>query len=141
MSQLRVFGLVILTLFTLVAVAAKMARLSFDNGRKSGCRAIAPHGQLVMAGQAVVSAVASAVRSGESIYASNCQGCHSSGVAGAPKAGGIAAWADRLTMGIGDIMLMLSMVLVVCLRRVCVWIVVFMKLSLRLIICLKIASS
>ena len=30
----------------------------------------------------------------------NCQACHNYGVAGAPKTGDVAAWADRLTKGI-----------------------------------------
>lgn len=101
MSQLRVFGLVIFTLFTMVACSGQdgSAELT-DNQKNLVAERIAPHGSLVMAGQAVVSAVAAAVRTGESIYSSNCQGCHDYGVAGAPKMGDIAAWADRLTKGI-----------------------------------------
>jgi len=102
MSQLRVFGLVILTLFTLVACSGQDGSVELtDNQKNLVAERIAPHGQLVMAGQAVVSAVASAVaRSAESIYTTNCQGCHSVGVADAPKTGDVAAWADRLTKGI-----------------------------------------
>ena len=102
MSQLRVFGLVILTLFTMVACSGQDGSVELtDNQKNLVAERIAPHGQLVMAGQAAVSAVASAVaRSAESIYTTNCQGCHSVGFAGAPKTGDVAAWADRLTKGI-----------------------------------------
>jgi len=41
----------------------------------------------------------SAVRSGESIYKSNCMACHDTGAAGAPKLGDKAAWAPRLSQG------------------------------------------
>lgn len=62
---------------------------------------IAPEGHVSMAGQvAAVSAGASAARSGSDIYASNCVACHSSGVAGAPILGDVAAWADRLSKGV-----------------------------------------
>ena len=33
-------------------------------------------------------------------YNQYCIACHASGVAGAPKTGDVAAWADRLTKGI-----------------------------------------
>ena len=101
MSQLRVFGLVIFTLFTMVACSGQEGSAELtDNQKNLVAERIAPHGSLVIAGQVVVSAVAAAVRSGESIYASNCQACHNYGVAGAPKTGDVAAWADRLTKGI-----------------------------------------
>ena len=38
-------------------------------------------------------------RTGESIYATICQACHASGVAGAPKTGDKAAWAPRIASG------------------------------------------
>jgi cytochrome c5 len=34
------------------------------------------------------------------LYAQNCQACHGSGLAGAPKLGDKAAWAPRLAQGI-----------------------------------------
>jgi cytochrome c5 len=65
---------------------------------------IAPEGHVSMAGQ-VASASSSSVsagaaRSGSDIYATNCIACHSSGVAGAPILGDVAAWTARLTMGV-----------------------------------------
>ena len=102
MSQLGVFGLVIFTLITVVACGGQNGSAELtDNQKNLVAERLAPHGSVVMAGQAEVSAVASAVgRTGESIYASNCPACHNYGVAGAPKTGDVAAWADRLTKGI-----------------------------------------
>jgi cytochrome c5 len=100
MSQLRVFGFLIFTL-TMVACSGQdgSAELT-ENQRNLVAERIAPQSTVVMAGQAVVSAVTAAVRTGESIYENNCQSCHNIGVAGAPKMGDVAAWADRLTKGI-----------------------------------------
>lgn len=39
------------------------------------------------------------LQSGEAIYASTCQACHSTGAAGAPKIGDNAAWSARLAQG------------------------------------------
>jgi len=38
-------------------------------------------------------------RSGEDVYNAACMACHASGVAGAPKQGDAAAWADRIAKG------------------------------------------
>lgn len=66
---------------------------------------IAPEGHVSMAGQVASASVSSpgttgAARSGADIYASNCIACHSSGVAGAPILGDVAAWSARLGKGI-----------------------------------------
>jgi cytochrome c5 len=63
---------------------------------------IAPVGHVAMAGQVVAAATTSAgaARSGSDIYSTNCVACHSSGVAGAPKLGDVAAWALRLEQGL-----------------------------------------
>lgn len=42
---------------------------------------------------------ASAMRSGEDIYASTCNACHGNGIAGAPKLEDKAAWESRLSGG------------------------------------------
>ena len=39
-------------------------------------------------------------RSGDQIYNASCLACHSAGVAGAPKTGDNAAWAERASKGI-----------------------------------------
>ena len=60
MSQLRVFALVITTLFTMVACSGQDGSVELtDNQKNLVAERIAPHGAVVMAGQAVVSAVAS----------------------------------------------------------------------------------
>ena len=41
-----------------------------------------------------------AARSGEEIYNTNCQGCHSSGVMGSPKYASLEDWAPRIDLGL-----------------------------------------
>lgn len=64
---------------------------------------IAPAGSTCMAGDdcaaAPVAAASSGPRSGEDVYNTSCQTCHGMGVAGAPKFGDAAAWADRIAKG------------------------------------------
>jgi cytochrome c5 len=101
MSQFKTFGLLIVFAVVLVACSGNDGGLQLtENQHNLVAERIAPDGQVSMAGQVVVSAVASAVRTGESIYASNCGACHNVGVAGAPKMGDVAVWIDRLTKGI-----------------------------------------
>lgn len=62
----------------------------------------APIGELCMAGEPCAAApvvVASGPRGGEDIYNSRCLACHSTGAAGAPKLGDVAAWSARLAKG------------------------------------------
>jgi cytochrome c5 len=63
---------------------------------------IAPAGHVSMAGQVVAmfSGGAESARAGGDIYATNCVACHSSGVAGAPIMGDVAAWSARLEQGL-----------------------------------------
>lgn len=77
---------------------------------------IAPFGTVVVEGDAepdapppvdaVVAVVAPeaevvtvAAISGEEIYNSACMACHTTGVAGAPKTGDVAAWSERIAKG------------------------------------------
>ncbi len=64
---------------------------------------LSPAGSLCMAGDdcaaAPVAAASSGPRSGEEVYNSSCNTCHGAGVAGAPKFGDPAAWADRIAKG------------------------------------------
>ena len=39
-------------------------------------------------------------RSGETVYNTICKACHDAGVAGAPKTGDKAAWAERIATGL-----------------------------------------
>jgi cytochrome c5 len=43
-------------------------------------------------------------RSGAEVYASSCAACHTTGAAGAPKVGDIAAWSPRLDKGLETLM-------------------------------------
>jgi cytochrome c5 len=64
---------------------------------------IAPVGESCMAGDdcaaAPVAAAPEGPRSGQQVYDSACHTCHAAGVAGAPKLGDAAAWADRIAKG------------------------------------------
>lgn len=63
---------------------------------------LSPVGDVCMSGQECAAApvvVASGPRSGGDIYDSKCVACHSSGAAGAPKLGDVAAWAPRIAKG------------------------------------------
>ncbi len=63
---------------------------------------IAPAGELTI-GEApalAVAAVEDVVLPGDEVYNSSCAACHSAGVAGAPKVGDAAGWADRIAQGI-----------------------------------------
>ena len=42
-------------------------------------------------------------RSGEEIYNTKCQSCHSSGVMGAPKYASLEDWAPRISLGIDNL--------------------------------------
>jgi cytochrome c5 len=42
---------------------------------------------------------ASALKTGEQVYAAQCAACHASGAAGAPKLGDAAAWGPRIATG------------------------------------------
>lgn len=44
-------------------------------------------------------AVSSEARSGEAVFNGPCAACHTTGAAGAPKIGDVAAWAARLDKG------------------------------------------
>ena len=50
-------------------------------------------------GGPAVAAAGGAPRSGEEVYNTACMACHSTGAAGAPKFGDVAAWADRIAKG------------------------------------------
>lgn len=62
---------------------------------------ISPIGDLCMSGDECAAApvvVASGPRTGEEVY-NTCAACHSTGAAGAPKFGDVAAWAPRIAQG------------------------------------------
>ncbi len=43
------------------------------------------------------------IRSGQTIYAENCNSCHSSGVMGAPKTGDKQVWASLIAEGVDSL--------------------------------------
>jgi len=66
---------------------------------------IAPEGELTI-GEApalAVAAVEDVVLPGDEVYNSSCAACHGAGVAGAPKVGDAAGWADRIAQGIDSL--------------------------------------
>ncbi|MAF07951.1 MAG: cytochrome c5 family protein [Acidiferrobacteraceae bacterium] len=69
--------------------------------------ALQPVGQINVASEGAeqaetvqVAAAATAI-DGAGVYQSACMACHAAGVAGAPRVGDIAGWADRIAQG-GD---------------------------------------
>lgn len=45
------------------------------------------------------------MKSGEAVYQAQCTACHTSGAAGAPKIGDVAAWAPRIKTGYDALLL------------------------------------
>lgn len=101
----RLKNLVLITLASAVlwgcGSADKTVNLTANQEQQVAAR-IAPAGHISMAGQVVTMASAGteSARSGGDIYAVNCVACHSSGVAGAPVMGDVAAWSARLEQGL-----------------------------------------
>ncbi|BFM19177.1 c-type cytochrome [Gilvimarinus japonicus] len=64
---------------------------------------IAPVGESCMSGDdcaaAPVAAASEGPRTGQQVYDTACHTCHAAGVAGAPKFGDAAAWAERIAKG------------------------------------------
>ena len=88
---------------TLLAFSAAAVDLT-DAQRAAMEERIKPVGESCMEGDsscggAVAASAASGPRSGEDVYNSACMACHSTGVAGAPKLGDAAAWAERIARG------------------------------------------
>jgi cytochrome c5 len=69
-----------------VAYLLEEAGVSAAEGGKSAAAASEPAGK-------------SAAADGEKVYTTVCAACHATGVAGAPKIGDKAAWADRIAQG------------------------------------------
>lgn len=60
---------------------------------------IRPIGQVTAGDVAQAAAAPAAPRSGKEVFDAVCTACHSTGAAGAPKAGDKAAWAPRIEQG------------------------------------------
>ena len=65
--------------------------------------ALQPVGQISVAGdeaaQAETVQVAAVAIDGAGVYQSACMACHAAGIAGAPRVGDAAAWAERIAQG------------------------------------------
>lgn len=84
-----------------VTVAVALSTFSTASVRDEMAFRIAPIGGICMSGDTCAAApvvVASGPRSGEEVY-NTCAACHSSGAAGAPKFGDVAAWQPRIAKG------------------------------------------
>jgi len=101
----RLKNLVLITIASAVlwgcGSSDKTVNLTANQEQQVAAR-IAPAGHVSMAGQvaAVTSGGAESARAGGDIYATNCIACHSSGIAGAPIMGDVAAWSARLEQGL-----------------------------------------
>ena len=54
---------------------------------------------LVLVVVATGASASGGIKDGKAVYTQTCAACHASGVAGAPKLGDRAAWAERLKAG------------------------------------------
>ncbi|WP_315900607.1 c-type cytochrome [Halomonas sp. DP8Y7-1] len=92
-----------------LGLATSQAMAQDDAARDAMAERLAPVGSLCLEGQDCGSAAmaaaggdgggASGGADGEAVYGSICMACHDTGVAGAPKRGDEAAWAERTTKG------------------------------------------
>jgi cytochrome c5 len=91
---------IVISIATLtVAVVLSTFSIASVNDEVAG--RILPIGNLCMTGDDCAAApvlVASGPRTGEEVY-NTCAACHSTGAAGAPKFGDVAAWAPRIAQG------------------------------------------
>jgi cytochrome c5 len=63
---------------------------------------VKPVGELQVgevAATAVKPEVAAVAKSGDEVYTASCIACHGTGIAGSPKVGDTAAWAERIAAG------------------------------------------
>ena len=93
----------VLSLLCFCAVFSLASQAQNDKQRAEIEARIKPVGQACVVGDnsCGVATVASAggARSGEDVYNAACMACHSTGAAGAPKLGDVAAWSPRLAKG------------------------------------------
>ena len=103
MTLSRVLALLFVTAIT-VACSSKEGNVELtDKQHALVAERLAPHGQVMMAGQAVVAAVAvSSGRSAESIYSVSCAACHNNGVARRSQNGRCGRLGRPFTAGYRD---------------------------------------
>lgn len=96
-------SLKILTIASLCGIFSLMAQAQNEAQRAEIEARIKPAGQVCLQGDntcgMAVAAVSSGPRSGEAVYNASCMACHSTGAAGAPIYGDVAAWSPRIAKG------------------------------------------
>lgn len=95
-------SLKILLLLAATTVACAFALAVTDEQAAEIEARIKPVGDVCLQGDAscgVKVAASTGPRSGEDVYNAACMACHSTGVAGAPKVGDAASWAERIPKG------------------------------------------
>ena len=95
-------SLKILLLLAATTVACTFALAVTDEQAAEIEARIKPVGDVCLQGDAscgVKVAASTGPRSGEDVYNAACMACHSTGVAGAPKVGDAAGWAERIPKG------------------------------------------
>lgn len=89
-----------LTLSAIVTISLIAAAHATSMSEEAILERIAPVGSVYLEGEApIIETVVVSPRAGEAVYNTSCIACHSTGVAGAPKTGDIAAWGKRLAQG------------------------------------------
>lgn len=92
--------------FLAVLLAASAFAVDLTDAQRAAIEErIKPAGESCMEGDntcgaPAVAAAPSGPRTGEEVYNTACMACHSTGAAGAPKVGDVAAWAPRIAKGI-----------------------------------------
>ena len=86
---------VIVLLAINVTSASRPAAGSDGLGAEATARRIQPVGQIVVKDMSAPAVL----KTGEQVYTAQCSACHAAGLAGAPKLGDTAAWADRIKTG------------------------------------------
>jgi cytochrome c5 len=84
-----------------VVYMANKAGASFKEPEAKAAGAAAPAAEAAAAPAAA--AAGSTADAGKKLYEATCQACHGTGIAGAPKFGDKAAWADRIKQGIATL--------------------------------------
>lgn len=97
MSQLKVICIALVIIFVGVASAHHKSEKSIKERTAPVGKVYLPGDDVPVAKPAVVAT--SGPRDGATIYTQKCAMCHDAGIAGAPKTGDVAAWADRTTKG------------------------------------------
>jgi cytochrome c5 len=93
--------------FSVVALGLAVSALAVDltaEQRAAIEERIKPVGENCMVGDnncgGAAASASAGPRSGEEVFNAACTACHSTGAAGAPKYGDVAAWAPRIAKGV-----------------------------------------